>query len=676
MAIEKMIMVDLVGHIEDINKVSKKVVLSESIHQVNAYQEIDSSNFKISATEENQDTLIDVCNIRPYAEMRENTNIASETKKLKEMCSFKDQYSVSTDELIMDYEVLSQKVKEVSCSFESVFERLRELKIQKGNMEKYARNLSYLKNMELPIEELVDLTKFSFEMNKIPKENVHKLKENYENVPSIIIIVSEDKDSAIIISFTPNILKIESDRIFKSLYCEPIELPREYSGTPIQVCKLLNERIIEIEKDIVQLTKELKNVSKENAHLINIIDRSMELENKSLEVRSNIARTNEAFYLCGWVPEGSFEKFIQELECFGDRLIITKRDLSKVNNPNVTPPTKLKNHSLVRPFETMVGMYGIPSYNEIDPTTFLGISYMLMFGMMFGDVGQGMVFVLAGLFMQFKKNSPNIGGILTRLGISSTIFGFVYGSVFGFETVIPALVIRPMENITQLLVFAVIFGCILILISFMFSLINNFKKRDLEDGVFGKDGVAGLTFYILILLFAFTKLKNISIMPQWLWITIFVVLLLLILLKEPVANLILNIRPLFKEGKGDYFIENGFGITETIMSLFSNTISFIRVGAFALNHVGLFIAFETLAHMVNNSVGSVVIYVFGNMLIIGLEGLIVFIQGLRLEYYELFSKYYEGAGIEFEPVKITEDNRLSMEKNIDYKMEKNFVMEN
>ncbi|HAZ37178.1 MAG TPA: V-type ATP synthase subunit I, partial [Clostridiaceae bacterium] len=109
-------------------------------------------------------------------------------------------------------------------------------------------------------------------------------------------------------------------------------------------------------------------------------------------------------------------------------------------------------------------------------------------------------------------------------------------------------------------------------------------------------------------------------------------------------------RPLYNESKSDYYVEGGFGIIETLLSLFSNTISFIRVGAFAINHVGLFIAFDTLAKMINNGAGSAIVIVLGNLVIIGLEGLIVFIQGLRLEYYELFSKYFNGTGYEYKPI--------------------------
>jgi V/A-type H+-transporting ATPase subunit I len=118
------------------------------------------------------------------------------------------------------------------------------------------------------------------------------------------------------------------------------------------------------------------------------------------------------------------------------------------------------------------------------------------------------------------------------------------------------------------------------------------------------------------------------------------------------SNIILRKKVLFEEGAKDYFIESSFEVVETILSLFSNTLSFIRVGAFALNHVGLFVAFSAMAQMTNNKGASILILILGNIIIICLEGLIVFIQGLRLQYYELFSKYYEGGGVPFEPVKV------------------------
>ena len=127
--------------------------------------------------------------------------------------------------------------------------------------------------------------------------------------------------------------------------------------------------------------------------------------------------------------------------------------------------------------------------------------------------------------------------------------------------------------------------------------------------------------------------------------------IILLIFKEPLNN-ILNKDEFSTQIDREYYIESGFNIFETFLSIFSNCISFIRVGAFAINHVGLFLAFKTLANIIGSTSGNIIMFILGNVIIIGLEGLIVFIQGLRLFYYELFSKYYSGDGILFQPEKI------------------------
>jgi len=128
-----------------------------------------------------------------------------------------------------------------------------------------------------------------------------------------------------------------------------------------------------------------------------------------------------------------------------------------------------------------------------------------------------------------------------------------------------------------------------------------------------------------------------------------VVLIFLVLFREPIANTIRH-RKLYDTTAGDYYVEAGFGLFEMLLGMLSNTLSFIRVGAFALTHVGLFMAFETLAKMVGGGFGGIIVLLIGNILIIVLEGLIDFIQCLRLQFYELFSKYYTGDGNEFMPL--------------------------
>jgi V/A-type H+-transporting ATPase subunit I len=129
-------------------------------------------------------------------------------------------------------------------------------------------------------------------------------------------------------------------------------------------------------------------------------------------------------------------------------------------------------------------------------------------------------------------------------------------------------------------------------------------------------------------------------------------LLLLMVFKQPLASRLAHADKLYRESPADYYIEEGFGVIETLLSMMSNTISFIRVGAFALNHVGLYIAFATMGDMMGAAWEDIAVLVIGNVIIIGLEGLIVFIQALRLEYYELFTKYFRGDGVEYLPAKL------------------------
>ncbi|MEA2021756.1 MAG: V-type ATPase 116kDa subunit family protein, partial [Candidatus Caldatribacteriota bacterium] len=270
---------------------------------------------------------------------------------------------------------------------------------------------------------------------------------------------------------------------------------------------------------------------------------------------------------------------------------------------------------------------------------------------MFGDVGQGFLLLFAGFILEIVLKKGNAGGVLSRIGLSSTIFGFIYGSVFGSEEIIAPLIIRPMENINYILMSGVVFGIVLILSAYIYNIINSNIEKNIERGIFSRNGVVGLAFYLILLYMIFrVAVTRSSISPALIYIM--VGLLLLMVFKQPLTNKLTHANKLYREAPANYYIEEGFGVIETLLSMLSNTISFLRIGAFALNHAGLYIAFATMAKMITVSWGSLAILVLGNIIIIGLEGLIVFIQALRLEYYELFTKYFRGDGIEYIPAKI------------------------
>jgi V/A-type H+/Na+-transporting ATPase subunit I len=664
-SVEKMLMLNLIGHVSELENISKKVVIFGNMQPISAFDEINTTDFTIRASEELREALMDVCYIRPYSSTKDYSEMNRKTEKLKLMCMNRKTSTIKTEELVLDNEKLEISLNQCYERFEEVFNSLQRKQQYEEELKRALEHLKFVLEVDVSLKELSNLRHFYFNILKVSSENIIKLKHNYENIPSIIFSVYKNLDYEVVISLAPLLLKAEADRIFKSLNCEELYLPVDVEGTPVDIMKVLKERLDELRREISELSIQLDKISSEHQNIVSILSKSVELEILSAEIRNNTAFTNEFFYMCGWIPESLIGDFKKSLKPYDERVILIEKNTDQISE-NITPPTRLKNNFLVRPFEAMVRMYGIPSYGELDPTTFLGLSYMIMFGAMFGDFGQGMVFFIAGMYIKYFKKRENLGGVLARLGISSSIFGLAYGSVFGFEELIHPLLIRPMDDITQILVFAVIFGCGLLIIGFIYSLINSVKRKDVPNGLFGKDGVVGLLFYLSVLLFALTKYKNIYIFSTIVWVLIFIILLALMLFKEPLANLLTNKRPLYSESKGDYFVEEGFGVVETLLSMFSNTLSFVRVGAFALNHVGLFLAFSALANMMNSSIGSGFMYLLGNIVIIGLEGLIVFIQGLRLEYYELFSKYYDGSGSSFKPVRLYEF-KINVEKANNYK---------
>lgn len=406
----------------------------------------------------------------------------------------------------------------------------------------------------------------------------------------------------------------------------------------------VDRKLEETNKEIKELEEKIEAIKNRNKEVIEDIPYSIDYYEKSGEIKDKMAKGDKYFYLSGWVPESKVDDF-KELE--------EKYDKTKVNinkrSYSSKPPTKLKNNILFRPFEFLVNMYGAPNYNEIDPTPFFAITYLLLYGMMFGDLGQGLVFVLLSFYVD--KINKTFGGLVRRIGISSSIFGLMYGSFFGIETLIPTLLIKPFDNIMTVLIASVAFGVLLMVISYIIGIFNKVKKQNnIEEGIFGKEGLAGLMMMISFILIILNIVGK-NPLPMPVAIIMLVLSIVMIIFKQPLARRIEGDYPLYDSSKGDYYVESSFSIVEALLSVFSNLVSFTRVGAFAINHVGLYMAFEVMAKLAGGGIIGIIILILGNILIIGLEGMIVFIQGLRLEFYEMFSKYYEGNGRKFRPIR-------------------------
>lgn len=651
MAVEKMEMLNLVAPMEEIDNISRDIVLLQNIHIVNALNEINKSNFTLCVLEENLEELVDMCVIKPYMKETDYKGISEKINNLMGYLgldkSIKEKYIDESYDFQDSIKEIEDIYPEICGVYKEKFIYNHELK----KIEEFDSHIHHLKRTNVDLSSLNNLSFFSYKIGILSKENINRLKKNYENISAIVLHIGSNTIGEVYLVVSPKDLETETNRILNSVNFHELDIPKEFLGTPDQIVVNVEQKVEENKGKLESVNHRLAQLKEKYGDSVERAYSRLRLEEEIVQIKKETACTNSYFYLSGWVPARDKKRIEKRFEKYGHMVLTMFKDVSEVHK-YIIPPTKLKNNRLTRPFESLVKMYGVPSYDELDPTLFLSITYMLLFGMMFGDVGQGLILLLAGLYFSRKNKDSLYGGILARLGLSSTIFGFLYGSVFGFEHIIPALLVHPIEHISFMLTGSVAMGIILLITSFGYSIVNKVRRRDIKEGIFGRNGLNGLIFYLSLLgLVANVALKR-EIIPSTVLYLILLISLVLIVVREPMANLILKKRPLYHEEISSYYIESGFDIFETLLSMMSNTISFIRVGAFALNHVGLFIAFQTMAKLMNNFAGSIIIFLIGNIIIIFLEGLIVFIQGLRLQYYELFSKYYRGEGIEFKPVKL------------------------
>ena len=533
-------------------------------------------------------------------------------------------------------EEISKYIDDVDNLKNTIDEKQKEIK----DIQKHLMPISHLKNISINLQDLYNLKYMNFRYGKIPIDNYEEIKNEIVKMNLTIIEAEREENFLWLIYFMPNNITDKVDSFFKVMKFERVWLPGEITGTPIEFINKVNKFIEQNNNSIERIQKQLEEYRESIGK--NLLNNYYELKllEKINKIKKYMAHDNKgAFYFVGWIPEQNLKALIPKLE--KDEIEYTIKNHDEVAT---IPPTKLKNPKIVKPFESIVKMYGVPNYSELDPSIFVAITAFLMFGFMFGDVGQGFVILVIGLILMKMKKS--LGSIFLAGGISAILFGIVYGSVFGKEDIIKGIIPSPMDNITNMLIAGIAVGAVLIIIAMIFNIKNGIKNKDKARALFDKNGLAGLAFYVIILvLIVGFLLKGKLVISLGLSITLIAIPLLLILFKERIESYLNQNKSKVKSS----IVEKIFELIEMLLNIASNTISFVRLAAFAINHVGLCMAIYILSDMVGGA-GSVIVGIIGNIIVIALEGLIVAIQVLRLEYYELFSRFYTGDGKEYIPI--------------------------
>ncbi len=646
--IEKMEFLSIIGPKDQLDRVTEKYLGRYEIQLENTVAELKNLKDIVPNTENN-----------PYREWVGKAQAAVALLKEKQPV---DKGKMSLDGTKTEQMTPEEAIAVISAADEAIEEHNRsKSRIQEERKKKTELLESIRPFLELHFEvsRILHFQNVKFRFGRIPVAFYQKLKEYvYEDICTIFEKCREDDSYIWGVYFVPKAESEKVDAIYASMHFERLFIEDAYEGTVDEACQALEQEILQLEQKEEWMEDGFRKVIGRDQEKICQAAAVIETWSARFDVRRLAAFTktkNEIFFiLCGWMTKKDADKLGKQLEA-DPELFVTLE--SNPDRRMSVPPTKLKNPSLIRPFEMFVRMYGLPNYYEFDPTLFVALTYSIIFGAMFGDVGQGLCLLVGG-FALYRFKKMDLAAIISCCGFFSTIFGFLYGSVFGFENWIPALWLRPSEAMTNLpfignlntvFVVTIAIGMGLILLTMIFSIVNACKAGDMGDALFDTNGVAGFVFYgslvaVVVLFMTGNKLPAAVVL-----VVMFLVPLLVIACKEPLTALLEKKKAHLEGGPVMFVVQGFFELFEVCLSYFSNTLSFVRIGAFAVSHAAMMEVVLMLAGAENGGTPNLLVVVLGNIIVCGMEGLVVGIQVLRLQYYEFFSRFYKGNGKEFRP---------------------------
>lgn len=388
---------------------------------------------------------------------------------------------------------INEELENIQIKYENSLKEIENCKKRNEEIKGFIEPIKRLKNLDVEAKKLYDCKYLKFRYGNVPNENMEELKKEIEDMEVVFFEIEKNEDVTWIIYFTTEEFVSDVDGFFNMQKFERLKIPSEIEEKPYDYVIKCYLEIEKNEKNIQYQNEMISELKKDASTVLVSIYRQLQTYEMINNLKKYIAKDqNKNFYIVVWVPESDMNDMVNMLNNF-PRIEFIVKDAKK----NMKAPTKLKNFSLVRPFEAIVKMYGVPNIQELDPTPFIAIVTCLMFGFMFGDVGQGAIILIAGIIMLLKKQK--VGAILVDGGIFSVIFGFLYGSVFGKEDILKPILISPMENINTMLISGIVVGSIFIVIAMILNIINGIKSKNFKKAVLDGNGLAGFVMYVLVL---------------------------------------------------------------------------------------------------------------------------------------------------------------------------------
>ncbi|MDR2479564.1 MAG: V-type ATP synthase subunit I [Treponema sp.] len=571
------------------------------------------------------------------------------------------------------------------AALESLKARENAVRQEKQRTEETFNEAKAFSNLNAPFSDLDQLSYLTLRVGRLDPRGQAELTERLTGRAVIIPLGGEGGDRVLAASSRKGRFALDSE--LKKYSFEAIAIPEGYQGVPDELLSGLKQRLENVERDIEKINSEKGKLKNESQAALRRLAASLLMALAAERLKSRLTATTNIYLLSGWAPQDMVPQIAADISNItGGRTAIrvyTPDEIPEVQEGGEKVPVSLKHGAFVKGFEGVVFSYGAPLYGTIDPTPLVAVFFTLLFGIMFGDVGQGFVLLLAGILA--GKSGPKIfSGLgkyaapLVAVGISSIVMGFLNGEVFTSEDLLvgPTRAItgfltgHPVDRILHIIPlaekggsvkklfyffgFTVGVGIILNSVGLIINIVNRCIMKKYEAAFFAKTGIAGLLVFWYAIFIALRCIFGGRF--EYYDIAGIAVPALCIFFGPAIWRGIAREKPVLPHGLMSFIMEGFVEILETASTYISNTVSFLRVGAFALSHAVLsYIVFwssEEIARSGSGPAGPVsalLVVIFGNAVIIVLEGMIVAIQVVRLQYYEFFGKFFTETGVEFSP---------------------------
>lgn len=641
------------------------MVLREDIHSVLKYLgELGEFQFQQEFASDSSDSAK---RLNPDASIFERLQQVRAALDLPDLDGYKVSVSLPSD---ADFESATKIIDSVEDIHKKELTAADE---EKRAVSAYKEALAFA-NLKVSYSDLESLSFLTLRIGKIDPEKIDDLKAR---LGSRGIIVKLGDDDSRILAASSKKARFALDGELKEVGFTELQVPKDFKGIPDEVLLTLERNKTEAAAALEEIQTERRNFAETHKDELYRLLQIYSIGSQIYSVENSLESTEFVYRITGWIPAFLIRKVMKDL----DELTQSRagiREFLPTEVPSVISgqekvPVQVKHGKIVSNFERMIFSYGSPLYGTIDPTPFVALFFTVLFGIMFGDAGQGLCFLIIGILCCLKKIKisgwEKFGGIFCCIGISSTIMGLLTGEFFANETLLrpfalwvtglfgtphaPILHMMPSSDpasITRMFAFfgfTISIGFIINSCGLIINIINQFSLRRIGKALFGKTGISGAVFFWYVIIFAVrvALFKHAPAPYDWVIIS---VSLFLTACSEIFQRLVDGERPILENGLFSAVIGAVVEIIEVISSYLSNTVSFVRVGAFALAHAVLGYIINTFVELAPGA-GGIAVAILGNAIVVVLEGMIVAIQVVRLQYYEFFSKFFSETGREFKP---------------------------